>query len=117
MFFKKNVIMFMYKLKGVIQIMLKNILIDGYENVFYDIILEYGNIIKKNNRYYKYLNIINYEIKEISVAFKKLLNKKQNTFKSIFKYKIENILYSIDKELFEHIEKIFENVSILLNTK
>ena len=97
--------------------MLKNILINGYKNVFNDIIVEYSNIIKQNKGYFKYLKIINYELKTIVVAFKTLLNKKKNTFSSIFENNSESILYSIDKDLFEYIKSIFESVSSILNTK
>ena len=97
--------------------MLKNILLNEYKNVFKDIINEYNNIIKKNNGYYNYLKIINYEIKTIVNAFKTLINQKKNTFKSIFEDDLESVLHAIDEVLFEHIKTIFENVSSLLNAK
>ena len=97
--------------------MLKNILLNEYKNVFKNIINEYNNIIKKNNGYYNYLKIINYELKTIINAFNTLINKKKNTFSSIFEDDIESVLHAIDKVLFEHIKSIFENVSLLLNTK
>ena len=97
--------------------MLKNILINQYKSVFNDIIVEYKNILKKNNGYYNYLKIVNYEIKTIISAFKKLISQKKNTFSSIFHDDFESILHAIDKVLFDHIKSIFENVSLLLNTK
>ena len=95
--------------------MLKKILINEYKSLLKDIIKEYHNIIKKNNGYYNYIKIINYEIKLIVSAFEKLIAQKKNTFSSIFENDVESILHAIDKELFEHIKSIFENVSLLLN--
>ena len=97
--------------------MLKNILINQYKSVFNDIIKEYNNILKKNNGYYNYLKIINHEIKTIISAFKLLLKEKKNTFSCIFDDDVESILHAIDKDLFDHIKSIFENVALLLNTK
>ena len=97
--------------------MLKEILLDGYKNLFMDIINEYNNIIKKNNCYDNYLKIIKHEIKEIISAFEMLLVNKKNTFRSLFKDEYESILHAIDKTLFNHIESIFENVSLLLSNQ
>lgn len=103
------------KIIGVIQNMLKNILIKQYKSLFKDIVKEYNNILNKNNGYYNYVKIINYEIKTIISAFNKLISTKKNTFTSIFEYDNESILHAIDKDLFNHIKEIFENVSMLLN--
>ena len=97
--------------------MLKNILLKQYKSVFKDIINEYNNIIKENNGYYNYIKIINYEIKTIISAFKTLISEKKNTFKSIFDDEYESVLHAVDKDLFDHIKSIFENVSLLLNAK
>ena len=97
--------------------MLEKVLLNGYISIFHDIINEYEKIVKKNNGYHNYLKIIGYEIKTIVSAFEKLISEKKNTFNSIFKDDFESILHAIDKDLFEHIKSIFENVSILLNTK
>ena len=97
--------------------MLKNILIKQYKSVFIDIINEYKNFINKNNGYYNYVKTFNYEIKTITSAFNTLLKQKKNTFGAIFKDDFESILHAIDKVLFNHIKSIFENVSLLLNTK
>ena len=97
--------------------MLKNILLDGYISLFKDIINEYNNILNKNNGYYNYLKIIKHEIKLIIDAFETLISQRKNTFQSIFKDNFESILHAIDKDLFEHIKTIFENVSLLLNNQ
>ena len=97
--------------------MLKDILINEYTKLFKDIINEYSNILKKNNGYYNYLKIINYEIKTIISAFEVLLSTKKNTFSSIFDGDVESILHAIDKDLFGYIKSIFERVSLLLNNK
>ena len=104
-------------LRGVKQSMLKNILIEEYKSVFKDIINEYNNIINKNNGYFNYLKIINYEVKTIISAFKTLINERKNIFSSIFEDGFESVLYAIDRVLFDHIKSIFENVSLLLNIK
>ena len=95
--------------------MLKNILISQYKERLNDIIKEYNNFLSKNNGYYSRLKIINHEIKLIVSAFNTLINEKKNTFKSIFENDFESILYAIDKQLFDMIKSIFENVSLLLN--
>ena len=97
--------------------MLKDILINEYKSLFNVIINEYNNILKKNNGYYNYIKIINYEIKLIVSAFEKLIAQKKNTFSSIFENDVESILHAVDKDLFEHIKSIFENVSLLLSSK
>ena len=95
--------------------MLINILINEYKSLFKDIIKEYIKIINKNNGYCEYLKIIDHEIKLITDAFKTLINQKKDTFKSIFIDDFDSILHAIDKDLFNHIKIIFENVSLLLN--
>ena len=97
--------------------MLKEILLNKYQNLFTDIINEYSSILKKNNHYDKYLRIIMHEIKEIIRAFESLLVSKKNTFKSVFENDDESILYSIDKGLFGYLKGVFENVSALLGDK
>ena len=117
MFFKKLCIIYLYKLLGGVQIMLKNILLNKYESLFTDIIDEYSSIVKKNNQYDKYLKIFIHEIKITIKAFESLLVNKKNTFRSIFENDNESILYAIDKELFGYLKGIFENVSMLLGEK
>ena len=95
--------------------MLTNILIDRYQSILIDIFKAYRNILIKNNHYDKYLKIIKHEIKLIISAFSTLISKGKNTFKSIFEYDSESILYMIDKELFKYIKTIFESVSVLVN--
>ena len=95
--------------------MLKNILLSEYKDMLKSIIKGYKDFLSKNNGYYNYLKIINYEIEAIKSAFNTLIIQKKNIFKSIFENDFESILYAIDKQLFDMIKSIFENVSLLLN--
>ena len=97
--------------------MLENILINEYKKLLKDIINEYINIVNKDNFFYKYLKIINHEIKLITDAFETLVNQRKDTFKSIFEYDFESILYAVDKDFFNTIKSIFKNVSLLLIKK
>ena len=97
--------------------MLKKDLINEYKSFFNFIIKEYKNFINKNNGYYNYLKQINYEIKTITNAFQMLISQKKNIFKSIFEDEFDSVLHAIDKDLFEHIKSIFENVSLIINAK
>ena len=94
--------------------MLTNILINKYQGLLIDIFKEYRKIINNNNCYDKYLKIINHEIELIISAFETLINKRKNTFQTIFEYDSESILYAVDKELFKYIKTIFESVSVLV---
>ena len=94
--------------------MVINILINKYQGLLIDIFKEYRKIINNNNCYDKYLKIINHEIELIISAFETLINKRKNTFQSIFEYDSESILYAVDKELFKYIKTIFESVSVLV---
>ena len=94
--------------------MVINILINKYQGLLIDIFKEYRKIINNNNCYDKYLKIINHEIELIISAFETLINKRKNTFQTIFEYDSESILYAVDKELFKYIKTIFESVSVLV---
>ena len=97
--------------------MIVNILIHEYKKLLKDIFNEYINIIEKHNEYSKFLKIVDCEFKEIMIAFNTLVGEKKNTFKDIFEYDVVSILYTIDKDLFDHIKNIFENVSAMINAK
>ena len=97
--------------------MLKNYLINKYRKTLKDIFNKYIDLAKKDDIYSKYFGMVNHNIKLISYAFRTLVEEKINRFKDVFKKDNDSFLYVVDKELFERIKNIFENVGAILNAE